>query len=1080
MSAPLRLLIVEDLESDAALVIRTLAKAGYDVRERRVESAAEMRSALEHEQWDLVIADYCLPQFDAPGALAVLKESGLDLPFIVVSGTVGEDTAVAMMKAGAHDYLMKDKLARLAPAVERELRDARSRGQRQQAETANARLMESLRGISELAVELGGAHSSVRVRAIMAERLCHIVSATAVGVSSYDAQNHELVVEHVALPAEPVGLRERIVAAFGGRLVGFRTPVQPEAQEAMLRSGLARFDSLYEVTFGAMPQALSRAVEIALGSGDIYAMALAEDDTLLGACVIAMRRGAEPIPDEVRSTITRVCSVALRRALTEESLAASRDYLDGILNAIPDPVFVKDQRHRLVLANDAECALADRPRAELLGRTDYDFFPKEQVDEFWRRDDEVLTTGRQSVNEEQITDARTGSARTIVTKKTRYQSASGERFVVGAIRDITERKRSEEALRQSEERFSTIFHASPLAVAVTRMADNMLLDVNDAWCRITGLLREEAIGRSPIDLGTWAKPRERARMIDALREHGSVQGFEFRLRTRSGDIRDLLMSAARIDLAGDACLLTMAVDVSERKRSEEALRLQEERWRLALDGAVLGTWHWDIASGRLTWSDRSYAIFGQAPGSPMSHEQFLGLIHPDDVEGVAAVIQAALSGAQYDVEYRVRWANGSEHWIAARGRTYFDAQGNPQRMEGVVRDATEQRRIEEQLRQAQKMEAIGQLAGGVAHDFNNVLGVVLGHCELAARTLHEGDPLLASVREIHAAGERAASLTRQLLAFSRRQALQPQAVDLRTVVRNLASMLRRLIGEHIELVVADSDDPLGRVKVDPGRIEQVILNLVVNARDAMPDGGRLLIETSNLELDRDFARGHLALDPGPYVLLAVTDTGCGMSAATRERLFEPFFTTKESGKGTGLGLATVYGIVKQSGAGILVYSELGHGTTFKIYFPRTEEAAPRVADGAQRQSRRGSGETILVVEDERGMREIVVDILEDLGYETVVAANGDDALAAVEDGGVRPALLLTDVVMPGMSGAALADRLELKLPSLKTLLMSGYTEQGMLRQGATGPERPFIQKPFSIDDLADKLWELLSRGDPQA
>jgi two-component system, cell cycle sensor histidine kinase and response regulator CckA len=772
----------------------------------------------------------------------------------------------------------------------------------------------------------------------------------------------------------------------------------------------------------------------------------------------------------------------------ERALRASESFLNSVIDQSPYPMWISDDKGVLIRLNQACRDLLRLSDEEVVGK--YSILEDSIVAEkgllpLVKRVYEWGETARFEIDYDssRLKGLPLAQSASVSLAVTVFPVRDGDGRITNAVIqhvDITERRRSDRALRESEARFSTVFNSSPLPVALARLADNRLVDVNDAWCRTTGIQRKEAVGRTPVELNTWADPRERDRLIEVLREQGAVQGFEFRLRPRVGLARYFLMSAERIEVADEACLLTMAVDISERKAAEDELRRQEERWRLAVEGAALGAWHWDIGSDALVWSDRCYDVFGLTRGTPVTHAAFLRMVHPEDAEQVDAAHRAALSGALYDAEFRVRWANGTMHWIASHGRVFPDEAGRPGRMEGVVRDITEQRRVEEQLVQAQKMEAIGQLAGGVAHDFNNVLGVVLGHCELAARTLHEGDPLLESVRAIHAAGERAAGLTRQLLAFSRQQPFQPQVVDLGRTIRGLAGMLRRLIGENIDLIVVESEDQVGHVKADPGQIEQVIINLAVNARDAMPDGGRLLFETANVELDEQYAREFLMVDPGPYVLLVVTDTGCGMTAETRGRVFEPFFTTKERGKGTGLGLATVYGIVKQSGGSILVESEPGNGTTFKVYLPGIDEPIRGGVETGKTMSHRGKGEQVLVVEDERGMREIVEDILSSLGYRPVVAADGDAALAAVEEGGLRPALLLTDVVMPGMSGPALANRLLLRLPKLKTIFMSGYTDQAELYRGKESSGKPFIQKPFSIDDLAETLWRTLARDDGDA
>ncbi len=390
----------------------------------------------------------------------------------------------------------------------------------------------------------------------------------------------------------------------------------------------------------------------------------------------------------------------------------------------------------------------------------------------------------------------------------------------------------------------------------------------------------------------------------------------------------------------------------------------------------------------------------------------------------------------------------------------------------VVRNATERKLLEGQLRQSQKLEAVGQLAGGIAHDFNNLLTVITGYSEMTLRRLEDDAPVRQHVEEIKKAGTRAASLTRQLLAFSRKQVLQPKVLSLNTIVSDLENMLRRLIGEDIEMHTSLSPD-LGTIKADPGQLEQIIMNLVVNARDSMPNGGKLTIETRNVELDKEYAAQHIATTSGPYALLSVSDNGCGIDGETQARIFEPFFTTKEAGKGTGLGLSTVYGIVKQSGGNIWVYSEVGRGTTFKIYLPRVDESAHDYLQPAGSEETIQGTETILLAEDEEMVRKLAREVLELYGYRVLEAANGEAALLICESYSEPIQLLISDVIMPEMSGRELSDRLAKIRPEMKVLYMSGYTDDAIVHQGVLDEGTNFMQKPFSADALAHKVRDVL-------
>ena len=424
------------------------------------------------------------------------------------------------------------------------------------------------------------------------------------------------------------------------------------------------------------------------------------------------------------------------------------------------------------------------------------------------------------------------------------------------------------------------------------------------------------------------------------------------------------------------------------------------------------------------------------------------------------------------VTFQLEWKGGS---FACHAEPLRGADGKPQGAICMALDVTDRKRLEEQFRQSQKMEAVGRLAGGIAHDFNNLLMVIQGYADLMQDRLPEGDSLRRNAEQIQIAARRATSLTRQLLAFSRKQILDPKVLNIQGVVVDMEEILHRLIGEDIVLRTSAGID-LGLVKADRSQIEQVIMNLAVNARDAMPSGGRLMIETSNVDVDETFTSHPVMRTPGRYVMLAVTDNGCGMDSETQAHIFEPFFTTKEKGKGTGLGLATVYGIVKQSDGYIWVYSEPGKGTSFKIYLPRIEEVGTTgVPDRALVAGPVPRGfETVLLVEDENGVRELARQYLETSGYKVIPASNGNEALELASAYEEPIHLLMTDVVMPGISGRELADRLSVIRPDIRILFMSGYTEQAVVHHGIIAEDATLLQKPFTLGTLASKLREILT------
>jgi len=512
----------------------------------------------------------------------------------------------------------------------------------------------------------------------------------------------------------------------------------------------------------------------------------------------------------------------------------------------------------------------------------------------------------------------------------------------------------------------------------------------------------------------------------------------------------------------------------EKRHTEEQFRQTVERTDFALRAAGVGTWEADLSRGMVAWSPTFEAMHGLPIGSfGASLDAFLGAIIQDDRPPVREAIAGAVAGqAEWNLLYRVRWPDGTVHWIQAIGRTICNPAGAPVRTAGIAFDVTERRTLEEQYRQSQKMEAIGQLAGGVAHDFNNLLTSILGYTDLLIEQLPEAGDHQTHLAEVRRAAESAAGLTRQLLAFGRRQIVEPRVLDLRDVVNGLLPMLRRTIGEHVKVDV-DMTRAGGRIKADPVQMEQVILNLAINARDAMPRGGTLRIDLSDIELDDNYVRQHADTTKGPHMMLAVSDTGTGMDAATQARIFEPFFTTKGKGRGTGLGLSTVLGIVQQSGGTVWLYSEVGRGSTFKVLLPKVEEPLERASSERIDPERLVGSETILLVEDEKGVRALVRRILEGYGYKILSAATPQQALDLIAETSEPIQLLISDIVLPDMSGPELAARILLRRPDISVLYSSGYTDGDIVQRGILAEGVPFLQKPYLPAILGRKVREVL-------
>jgi PAS domain S-box-containing protein len=510
----------------------------------------------------------------------------------------------------------------------------------------------------------------------------------------------------------------------------------------------------------------------------------------------------------------------------------------------------------------------------------------------------------------------------------------------------------------------------------------------------------------------------------------------------------------------------------QRRQAEDALRASEERFRALVENSSDGLLLID-REGRVTYTTpAAERHFGWKPDQMIGRSVF-DFLDPDDREAVGVRMTEALRrpGRVVTAEGRFRHADGT--WRIMEGVAVNRLTDRSVRAVIVnVRDLTDRRKLEDQLRQSQKMEAVGQLAGGIAHDFNNLLTAILGYCNLMLDDMPVDNPMRGDLEEIRHAGERAAALTRQLLAFSRRQMLQPQIVDINAIVRQLEKLMRRLLSADVELVTALASS-LPTVKVDPVSIEQVLMNLAVNARDAMPHGGRLTIETAAVDLDETYTVNHAGVVPGRYVMISVSDTGEGMDETTRSRIFEPFFTTKEQGKGSGLGLATVYGIVTQSGGHIWVYSEPGHGTVFKVYLPHAEATKTVLpAETGPATAKKGGWETVLLVEDENAVRALAREVLRRHGYVVLEARHGVDALRVAERHPDDIHLMITDVVMPHMGGRELAERLATARPKMKVLFMSGYTDQAVMHRHLT-PGSAFLQKPFTPEAFARKVRSIL-------
>jgi PAS domain S-box-containing protein len=638
------------------------------------------------------------------------------------------------------------------------------------------------------------------------------------------------------------------------------------------------------------------------------------------------------------------------------------------------------------------------------------------------------------------------------------------------------------ALRQSEERFRTLVEHAPEAITMLDVDTGLYLDANPMAEVLHGLPRDALIGKiGPADLSPEIQPDGRP-SSEAAPDYlsralaGEFPRFEWMHFDPDGQETLCEVGLARLPDPHRNLVRASISDITERKRAENALRESEVRLSKAAEIAKIGYWQWDEIEDKAIFCSEGLAkMYSVATGEELtamlsSHAADLAWVHPEDQEYFDKAVRTARESKRgFDIEYRMVNAADEVLHLHVIEEPVVDAHGEIVQSNGITQDITESKQAEEQLRQAQKMKAVGQLTAGVAHDFNNMLAVISGNAELLEGELGADNPRLASVIR---ATKRAADLTQRLLAFSRRQVLRPETINANSLITDVSGLLRRTLEEHIEIETVAAAG-LWNCEVDPAQLENALINLAINARDAMPDGGKLTIETANARLDDDYAAAQAEVTPGQYVMLAVTDTGSGMSPEVREHVFEPFFTTKAVGKGTGLGLAMIYGFVKQSGGHVTVYSEEGEGTTIKLYLPRSTatEAVERkrMADEAPV----ARGETVLVVEDDPDVRALSVELLSDLGYQVMEAATGPAALEQLGST-TRINLLLTDVVLPGgMNGRELAAGVEQCAPGIPVLYMSGYAEDVITHHGRLDPDAELLLKPFRRAGLARAVRKIL-------
>jgi len=1021
----LKALIVEDSEDDAQLLLRHLHRGGYQIEYHRVETAAEMEKSLFSHNWEIILSDYTMPQFDAMKALEILKQSAIDVPFIVISGTIGEDTAVQAMLAGVDDYFVKTDLKRLIPAIERELEEAQNRHARRRAET----LLEESKKRLQLALNAAG-----------------------MGVWEWNAKENKIY-------WSPECYQIFRVKNFSGSFENFIELIHPEDRSKFLEAANVVLDSC--VNFQSEFRVLTENGETIWLSNHV----LTESDE-------------HGNPLRLIGTVQEITE----KKYAENALRESEERLRLALEGANAGVWHINLKTR-------ECYWSKEYR-EIYGFSDDVQAKTENWQTRIHPDDiplnfevtqKLLDTNQKFVEiEYRIINPLKGE-RWVQDRIRIHRDRNGQAInFSGIVLDITERKRSLDALRESEEVMRAIIQASTQFIFTAHnvfQSDKVFVwfseicghAINSIDEIFDSIHRED---RSEIETA-WRQSIEKKSIFNQV----------LRILTKYGNFRYLAARSVPM-FKPDGSFRKWAGtfhEITERLMAEEQLKKSEERFRSLVNATSQIVWTSDAKGTMITNLSKDGSVFN-SPESNLD-ENWFKRIHPKQKEKVIEDFRSAIkTKTEYYGEFQILQADNSYHYYVARAVPVYEKEGSIREWVGTLTDITKTRqseenlrRSEEQLRQAQKLESVGRLAGGIAHDFNNMLTAINGYSDLALRRLGESDPLRRNLEEIKKAGERSAALTQQLLAFSRRTILQMETLDINQIVNDSIVMLQRLIGEDIQ-INSCLKPQIDEIKADSGQLSQMLLNLVVNARDAMPNGGVITISTDNIELDDEFVSQNPGAVKGDFVRLSVSDTGIGIDDETKQMIFEPFFTTKEIGKGTGLGLSTVYGIVNQLGGTIAVNSLVGNGTTFDIYLPSAVAGNSTNSNTEKKGNLEQPAEKIMLVEDEEIVRNLTRQVLEACGYEVIEASDGFEALNLSQSQKKPIDLLLTDVVMPGMGGRELAEKIKEIQPTIKILFTSGYTEDAFVRGSVNDTELNFIQKPFSFDDLAKKIKIILKKS----
>jgi PAS domain S-box-containing protein len=754
---------------------------------------------------------------------------------------------------------------------------------------------------------------------------------------------------------------------------------------------------------------------------------------------------------------------------------ATVEYVESIIDTVREPLIVLDQALRVVSVSRSFYDVFKVTPEETVGQLIYDIGNKQWDIPKLRELLETILPCKSSFDNYEVEHDFASIGRRIMLLNARQikRRLGKDPIILLAIEDVTERMRLEELLEESEERFRRLFETADDGILLLEKHELKIQHANPAVTAMLGYPNAECLGKDMKDIGFPQDMATIEELMQALDRSGIKQYKDVPVKMKTGQMLD-----TDIYCLDKTKLIQCNIrDVTERKRMEQALLDSEERYRLLTQNSLTGIYiH---VGGLLKFVNRRFTdMLGYVP-EELIGRQYWDFVHPEDRDMVKRISLARARGEKAPFEYEFRhlkkdgktlWVHNLSNIIQYQGQTAN--MGNLAQIDDRKRAEQEKAKLEAQFHQAQKMESVGRLAGGVAHDYNNMLSVIIGYAELAIEKMAPTDPIHGDLLEIYAAARRAEEVTRQLLAFARQQTIAPKVLDLNTTVEGMLNMLRRLIGEDINLAWLPHTD-LWLVKMDPSQLDQVLANLCVNARDAITDVGRVSVETQNMTLDDAYCTDHPGFVPGDFVMLAVSDDGCGMERKEEKRIFEPFFTTKKVGKGTGLGLATVYGIVKQNNGFINVYSEPGKGTIFRIYLPRFEGMLSDAIKEETTPIPKGKGEWVLLVEDSDSVLKLTDRLLKSLGYMVLTSRTWGEAMDLAKRHAHQIHLLVVDVVMPEMNGRELANEILSICPNLKTLFMSGYTADVIAHHGVLEEGVNFIQKPFSKRGMATAVRNVL-------